>query len=105
MTVKIMVFKINGLSSRPFCQPAICKSIGLHLSPVLSVSASVCSLEMTGVPQGDGPTPFINSEVGGEVGAAPLLDFLLEVNPLGVDTDLLVKATLQPLELIYDAVS
>ena len=60
---------------------------------------------MTGVPQGDSPTPFINSEVGGEVGRAPLLDFQLEVNPLAVDTDLLVKVTLQPVELIYDSVS
>ena len=85
---------------------SLCHSIGPHHFPHLSVLASVGSLEMTGVTQGDGPTPFITSEMGREGGMSPLLDFQLEVNPRDVpDKDLLVKATLQPVELIYDAVS
>lgn len=77
--------------------------------PQPSVSASVGSMDMTGVPHGSCPTSLLSSKVGGATTAAvdaPLLKFGLELNPLDrPEMDVVVRADLRPIKITYDAVS
>ena len=84
-------------------------SILLLSIPSHSVSASVGSMDMTGVPHGSCPTSLLSSQVGGATAPAvdaPLLKFGLELNPLDrPEMDVVVRAELRPIKITYDAVS
>lgn len=77
--------------------------------PQPSVSASVGSMDMTGIPHGSCPTSLLSSQVGGATTTAvdaPLLKFGLELNPLDrPEMDVVVRAELRPIKITYDAVS
>ena len=75
-----------------------------------SVSASVGSMYMTGVPHDSCPTILLSSQVVGvtttTAGDTPLLKFGLEMNPLDQsDMDMVIRADLRPIQITYDAVS
>ena len=71
-----------------------------------SVSASVGSLVMTGIPRGPQPNLLLSSKVGDSIrNPLPLLDFQLELNPLESDMDVVVRADLRPVQIIYDTVN
>ena len=58
---------------------------------------------MTGVPRGDTPTTMLSYKEQEE--GAHLVDFRFELNPVEGKKDVVVKASLQPIEIIYDGVS
>ena len=82
----------------------------LFLLPTLhssSVTASVGSLSMTGVPQPGGCQTMMLSSNVPTVGkeAKPLVDVQLEMHPLNKPwMDVAVKAALQPMQITYDFV-
>lgn len=80
-------------------------SLSASLSPC-SISASVGSLSMTGVPKPDHQTMILSSDVpiaGTE--AKPLINFQLEVHPLNKPwMDASIRAALQPMQITYDFV-
>eukprot|EP00731_Ephydatia_muelleri_P024429 Em0016g700a len=68
----------------------------------VSVLAGIGSLELTGIPKGDQKTVMLSSCAGSGTGAK-LIDLALEINPLNSDKDVIVKASLRPINIIYDA--
>ena len=70
----------------------------------LSVSASVAGLEMQGIPHPDLDSTLILSTVTSDL-STPLVALKLEINPLNSDFDMDLTASLQPLQITYDAVS
>ena len=95
----------------------VCYTVALLLSILphvcttfRSVSASVGSMYMTGVPHDSCPTILLSSQVVGvtttTAGDTPLLKFGLEMNPLDQsDMDMVIRADLRPIQITYDAVS
>ena len=69
-----------------------------------SLSASVTAMEMQGIPHPDLPDPtLILSTVTSDL-STPLVTVQLELNPLDSEFDLDLSASLQPLQITYDAV-
>ncbi len=68
--------------------------------------ASVGTLEMEGVPNGNNRTTMITSKLGSKDADATLVNLALEINPLErPEMDVTVKAVLKPLQITYDFVS
>ncbi|XP_064395949.1 intermembrane lipid transfer protein VPS13A-like isoform X2 [Halichondria panicea] len=72
-------------------------------SDSVSVRASVGTLEMEGVPNGNNRTTMITSKLVSKDTDATLVNLALEINPLDrPEMDITVNAVLKPLQITYD---
>ena len=73
-----------------------------------SVAAAVGCIDVFGLPRGDQQTVMVTvaSSPTTSISHKSLVDFSLEINPLDRDNmDLVVKAAVKPLKIIYDEVN
>lgn len=80
----------------------------LHAAlPTFSISTSVRSMVMTGIPLNRKQTTLVTSLVGGAKKAgSDLVNLQIEISPIErPEMDVTVKAALRPLQIIYDFVS